>query len=109
MSKPPKELVRAIIASLEKGEGWEFDGYEARHKGSGTTLWLASGTWGMSIHLRAGSISRTSFGGVVTNAVPFGWRWKIYGAARKAGFGKPTTQPQAAVAKAVAALYGEAR
>lgn len=65
---PPRELIDAVVRSLENDDGWILDKYEATHRQSGTVIWIASGMWGLEIE-----VGGLPWGGVTALSTFFGW------------------------------------
>jgi hypothetical protein len=76
---PPKALVDALIESLDRGEGWTFDRYYAKHK-SGIRVWIANHRYGLHIEKRG----EFTYGGVVAFGILYSWRRRLYRAATRA-------------------------
>lgn len=93
-----RELVSAVLTSLrDHPEEWVSDGYNARHRKSGLSVWVANRCWALSISHNGAEL----MGGVNVWSVFFWylipWRMRVWNAIRRAEN-----------AKALAALAGAA-
>lgn len=81
-----REGINRIVDSL-KGDaiGWTFNGFEATHRASGVSVWVANSYYG--VHINVGGIK---FGGVTAMSSFFGylipWRRRVLNAVRSAAY-----------------------